>query len=261
MIENFAVLIISHGRASTVVTDLTIRKHGYTGPIYYVIDNEDSQADAYIEKYGDAVRIFDKKAYADLVDEGDNFDNRRCTTHARNACFDIAEALGFEWFLVLDDDYTAFDFRTTAEGNYPRQNLSMGEQLDGVLSAILEFYKSVPALSVAMAQGGDFLGGADSTCSSVRTGRPMRKVMNTFFCATSRRFWFRGRNEDVTTYVAEGFTGSLFITIPLVSITQKQTQTNAGGMSDAYVEAGTYVKSFYSLMNALGKDLDDGRDE
>ena len=233
MIENFVVFIITHGRAGNIATEKALIRHGYTGPIYFVIDNEDKQRPQYEALYGDRVKVFDKKAYADHVDEGDNFDNRRSTTHARNACFDIAEQLGYEWFLVLDDDYIAFDFRTTANGNYPRENLSMRGSLEKAIAAVLEYFQSIPALSIATAQGGDFLGGAES--STAEKAKPIRKVMNTFFCCTNRRFDFRSR---------------LFLTIPLLSVTQKQTQTNAGGMSDAYLESGTYVKSFYSVMYA-----------
>ena len=44
--------------------------------------------------------------------------------------------------------------------------------------------------------------------------------------------------------------GQLIFTIPTVSLKQKQTQSNAGGMSDLYLDSGTYVKSFYSVMYA-----------
>jgi hypothetical protein len=33
-----------------------------------------------------------------------------------------------------------------------------------------------------------------------------------------------------------------------VALQQKQTQTNSGGMTEMYLESGTYVKSFYSVM-------------
>ena len=38
--------------------------------------------------------FFDKKAMADSVDEGNNFDNRKVIVHARNSCFEIAKELG-----------------------------------------------------------------------------------------------------------------------------------------------------------------------
>jgi hypothetical protein len=33
-------------------------------------------------------------------------------------------------------------------------------------------------------------------------------------------------------------------------LVQMQTQSNAGGMTEMYLESGTYVKSFYSVMYA-----------
>ena len=36
----------------------------------------------------------------------------------------------------------------------------------------------------------------------------------------------------------------------MTSIDQKDTQSNAGGLTDIYLEVGTYVKSFYSVMAA-----------
>ena len=42
--------------------------------------------------------------------------------------------------------------------------------------------------------------------------------------------------------------GFLFLTIPILSLIQKQTQSNAGGMTDIYEDRGTYVKSFYTVI-------------
>lgn len=76
-----------------------------------------------------------------------------------------------------------------------------------------------------------------------------RKAMNTFFCKTSRRFQFVGRvNEDVNTYTSLGNKGGLFLTITNTQICQQGTQSQAGGMSEMYLDSGTYVKSFYSVI-------------
>jgi hypothetical protein len=40
----------------------------------------------------------------------------------------------------------------------------------------------------------------------------------------------------------------LFLTIPNISINQQQTQQTEGGMTDVYLEYGTYVKSLFSVM-------------
>lgn len=245
---NFAVFILTHGRPDSVITDKTLRRSGYTGPIWYLIDDEDETATQYRERYGDAVIQFNKRRYADMVDEGDNFDNRRTTTHVRNASFDIAESLGLDWFLLLDDDYLFFEYRTNHEEQYPAKMAKIEAQLDGIVEALLEFVDATSFASVAMAQGGDFLGGFKLLWMS---GSPTiyRKAMNSFLMSPHRRFNFISRlNEDVNTYCTEGMRGTLMGTVPLVSLTQKQTQSQSGGMTEAYKASGTYVKSFSTVM-------------
>jgi hypothetical protein len=76
-----------------------------------------------------------------------------------------------------------------------------------------------------------------------------RKCMNSFFCSTERPFQFIGRiNEDVNTYTHLASKGLIFFTANQFSLTQKQTQSNSGGMTELYLDSGTYVKSFYSIM-------------
>lgn len=57
-------------------------------------------------------------------------------------------------------------------------------------------------------------------------------------------------NEDVNLYTENGIRGELFITVPRIRLEQKQTQANSGGLTDIYLDLGTYVKSFYSVMYA-----------
>lgn len=47
MNENFAVFILSHGRADNIKTIKTLKKQGYTGKIYIIIDDEDEQESLY----------------------------------------------------------------------------------------------------------------------------------------------------------------------------------------------------------------------
>ena len=73
--------------------------------------------------------------------------------------------------------------------------------------------------------------------------------MNSFFCRTDRPFEFYGRiNEDTTAYIVNGNKGKLFFTIANLSLEQLETQSNSGGLTEMYLELGTYVKSFYTVM-------------
>jgi hypothetical protein len=241
--KDFAVFILTHGRPNGVMTHKTLERCGYTGPIYFIVDNEDNTIDEYVKNFGtDHVVVFDKKATADNVDEGNNFDNRKVIIHARNACFDIAEQLGLTYFLQLDDDYYEFDYKFQGT-----KGLVMPKSIDDIFDKTINFYKSTAALSIAFSQTGDFIGGVDNGKGSYRFNK--RKAMNSFFCSIHRRFQFIGQlNEDVNTYTTLGSRGNLFLTIPVLAINQKDTQKQKGGMTDAYVLSGTYVKSFHTVI-------------
>ena len=60
MRSDFCAFILSHGRAENVITYTLLRRCGYTGRIFIVIDNEDSMCDDYKERYGDDVIVFNK---------------------------------------------------------------------------------------------------------------------------------------------------------------------------------------------------------
>jgi hypothetical protein len=247
MMSNFCTFIISHGRPDKVITLKALKRSGYTGPLFIVCDNEDKTVEQYRADFGaEMVLVFDKLHYASLVDNCDNFQNRRTTTHARNACFDFAAQLGFEYFLVLDDDYTEFKHNYDKSGSFKR---SVIRESDMIFDAMFRFLETDERIfSVCFIQGGDLIGGDSSLKKGVFPFRK-RKAMNSFFCKTSRRFWFFSRlNEDVNTYLAMGHRGGIFLSVPEIALNQMQTQATSGGMSEAYLASGTYVKSFYTVM-------------
>jgi len=238
---DFAAFILSHGRPDKIVTLRALKAAGYTGRIFIVIDDLDKARDRYVEQFGDQVLVFDKRAIAKLVDNGDNFGDLRTTTHARNAIFDFAKQLGIKYFVQLDDDYTGFQYRFNERFVYELRAL---RNLDAIFDSMVRFLESSGIDCVCMAQGGEFLQGKDSCTMSAK-----RKAMNSFVCTTDRPFRFLSRlNEDVNTYVSLGARGKIFLTTRQISLNQAQTQATAGGMTDAYLKYGTYVKSFTTVM-------------
>jgi hypothetical protein len=234
--NNFAVFILTHGRPDNVKTYSTLKKCGYTGKIYFIVDNENKSINQYIANFGEeSVKVFDKKVMADSVDEGNNFDNRKVIIHARNACFKIAKEIGVKYFMQLDDDYYYFGYRYDT-------GAKIITNLDVVFEKMLDFYKSVNIKSIAFSQGGDHIGGFSGI-------KLKRKCMNSFICSTDREFQFVGSiNEDVNTYTSLGNRGDIFFTFTNIQLDQKDTQSNNGGMTDEYALSGTYVKSFHSVL-------------
>lgn len=241
--DDFAVIILSHGRADNLVTMATLARGGYDGKCYIILDDEDDQHDLYCDKFGaDRVITFNKEEAEKSFDIMNNFGNRDVVVHARNACFEIAKDLGLKHFLMLDDDYKSFDYRFPKGNQLSHHKVN---SLNALFNYMIEFLEVTQATTVCFAQGGDFIGGL----GGMYFDKLKRKAMNTFFCNVDRKTKFIGYiNEDTTMYVNDGVRGELFLTITDVMVTQAATQANAGGLTGAYLEAGTYVKSFYSVM-------------
>jgi len=234
--DDFAVFILTHGRPDNVITYKTLQKCGYTGKLFFIVDNEDKTVDQYKRNFGeDKVIIFDKKAEADKCDEGNNFDERRTITMARNACFVIAESLGITHFLELDDDYYYFGYRFEI-------GAKKCKSINGAFACILDFYNKTNVTTIALSQGGDHIGGFSGV-------KLKRKAMNSFFCSTLRPFRFIGAmNEDVNTYTTRGSRGDLFLTFTGMQLDQKDTQSQGSGITDMYLRYGTYCKGFTTVM-------------
>ena len=244
MRNNFAVFILTHNRPTKIHTLNTLISQGYTGKYYFILDDEDKTIDEHIKLFGkEHIIVFNKEEVAKTFDICDNFINKNVVVFARNVCFDIAKKLDLDYFLELEDDYVRFEIREEFNNKLLTYKI---EDLDAIFELMIDYLESSNALTIAFAQGGDLIGGLNGNMWQIKM---KRKAMNTFFCKTSRPFTFIGRmNDDVNTYTTLGATGNLFLTIANIDIVQVPTQQVEGGNSEAYLEYGTYLKSFYSVM-------------
>lgn len=250
--NKYVILILSYGRPNSIKTLNTLKRKNCTEDIYIICSKDDVSLSEY-HKNNDNVITFDKKEYINKIDMVDNGGNDKVAIYARYAAYDIAEKLGFEYFIVLDDDYTDFMFRfLKSQGNNSQIKYSYKTvaNIDDVFGKMVEYYaenKQIQALGIS--QGGDFIGGKNSNYSKSISAK--RKVMNVFILSTKRKISFIGRmNADVNTYVSAGMIGNIMIQLNVVSVQQEITQKQKGGLTDIYLEMGTYNKSFYSIIVA-----------
>jgi hypothetical protein len=196
------------------------------------------------EKEEFEVQVFSKQEVLKYTDPMDNKHDMRCAVYARNACFDIAERLGIKYFAEFDDDYTSIPYRWEEEGVLYR---STSANLDEVFEAYLELLEASGSIySLAFGQPGDFIGGVGSRLHQMLY---RRKCMNSWICKTDRRFTFNGTmNDDVNTYTLYGSRGKIFLTFDFMMIDQPETQQVEGGMTDMYLGAGTYQKTWYTIL-------------
>jgi hypothetical protein len=246
--KNIAVFILSHERPDNVITYKTLRNCGYTGKIFIIVDDEDKTLSQYKAKYKDEVIVFSKKDYEQKFDIMDNLDGNKVIVYARNACYDIARELGLDYFFEYEDDYTHFQYRHIDKKVL---KATKPKNLDDILNATIDCLDETNVTTIAFSQGGDHMGGV----RGFNHVSYKRKAMNTFVFKVNQNpaddTLFTGRmNDDVNTYLSQGKIGKLFFQIAEVSVVQLQTQSNAGGNTEAYKAYGTYVKSFYSVMAA-----------
>lgn len=243
--ESFAVFILTHGRADNVITYKTLMKLGYKGPIYFIVDDMDGDLPKYQENFGsENVLVFSKFEAIKDFDPMDNFGVMKSIIYARNQVFKECERLGIRYALQLDDDYTDFMYRFPNEDNTKLLYKNCYD-IGTVFDYMLDFLDESDALTVAFAQGGDFIGGIDGMWNQ----GIKRKAMNSFFTDMEKPFKFVGNiNEDVNTYVSLGHRGEKIFTVTDVMLNQIQTQSSKGGMTELYLDGGTYTKSFYSVM-------------
>jgi hypothetical protein len=247
--NDYCVFIVTNGRPERQITYKTLRMQNYTGKVFFIIDDQDKTATRYKEIYGDSVIIFDKETVAAGVDVGDNRRDLRTVLIARNACHDIAVSLGFKYYIVMDDDYTRFSWIFNYRQEFIPRRPKI-KSLNKAFEIMFDFYITSGLSSLAMFQGGDMIGGAGN--KNAKTIYCHRKCMQTFFCSTDRKInWVSRLNDDVSTYIATQQRGDTrMMSVNLIQVDQGVTQRHAGGMTEEYLDSGTYVKSFYSVMFA-----------
>jgi len=245
--SDFAVLILTYGRANKVTTVKTLLNSGYSGRIILVCDDLDPQLERYKENYGPDVRVFSKADYQGTFDSVDNFGIQASPIYARNAVWDIVKSEGIKYFAVADDDYSGLEYRITPSGDYfPKRVLNA----DDLFAAHVAFLKRSGADVICFAQGGDYIGGKDGR--NVKNGfRVLRKMMNWYFFDADKPVYFTGvLNDDLNSSLTNAIEGKKIFTSTMNSIVQAETQSSKGGITELYLAQGTYVKSFYSVILA-----------
>lgn len=244
--NKFCIFILTFGRPENQITLKTLQRLKVTAPIYLVCSDDDKRLWEYQAIYGDKVVVFNKDEAVKQcnIDLMINSDDKKAIIFARCYVFKIAEKLGFKYFIELDDDYQGF---YVADFNKQSWILNNKINLQKIFQKAIDFYANNKILlGFSLSQGGDFIGGIPKEKQRIK-----RKAMNSFFCDTARPLNFKGLiNEDVNYYVGDGAKFGITMQIHNIKLNQQETQKNKGGMTNIYVDNGTYFKSLYSVLVA-----------
>ena len=242
------VFVISYRRANKVKTWSMLRRFHYTGDKFVVAARDDPELEEYRRLFRDDLIEYNRELVdCDYCDNLPRDNTYPSPLAVRNVLWDVAAELGWTHFLVLDDDYShilgSLAWRVAShERSLVASLQKFPNYLDRLFAIFWDFLDDCPnVMCVCMAQTGEV------------ANNEFRKVMQTFFLRTDRRFDFVGRgNDDVSTYYVHGLRGKLFLQNYTCVVKQMMTQTNPGGLTDYYRIFGTYAKSFYTFMQWPG---------
>ena len=242
MRDDFAVFILSHGRADCLTTVTAIQNSGYSGKWFILIDDLDDQKEKYISNFGDHVIVFDKKLWAEKTDTITSTGDLRSVVFARNACQSIAKEMGLSFFAEFDDDLMFFQIRWDNSGKLSGQRV---RNLDEVFEAMIEFQQISGAVSIGFANTGGFLGGVKG---NFKKGL-QRSIHQAFILRTDMPIEFKGLlNEDVNATEIANFTGKLAFEICFLTEEAPVCSSNSGGLNDLYKANDEYVRAFYTII-------------
>ena len=243
MTEKFAIFITTHGRADNQITLNTFKELGYTGDWYLVLDNTDDQIDAYIENYGsEHIIVFDKFYFIEHTDVCQSVPQPKAVVFARNAVEFIAPTLGYQYFMIVDDDVTNLRLRYPQDGSLKSARLT--SCIDQILECVVQYMASTEIACATFGFTNTYRGGVASVEKFTSRNRMCAELFIRNGAIPVN--WRANFVEDLITSIDVGIRGDVCLQfIPIQLELCMNEGALPGGMSDAYNETGRF--KFYSM--------------
>lgn len=243
MRDDFAVFITTHKRPNNQTTLEWLRKNGYTGKYYLVIDDTDQTAPEYFEKYGrDKVLVFDKLKYWRELDTLCNKQHLAAVLYARQYVEDAAAQMGLTAFLVIDDDVTDIVARVMKNGKLERHIIT---DADRFINAYLDFLLCGNFASICPGTQNLYI-----AYDKVLQKFP-RKGSNAFFRNVQIPIkWKASMNEDIITCIENNKVGIMMCTATPICVETQDggSGKRKGGMQLTYDAMSSFERAFYAVI-------------
>lgn len=244
MRNDFAIFILTHGRPNNQDTLTTLRKSGYTGKIYLVVDDLDDTLIEYQRQYDD-VLVFDKMKYVKDAETGLSQPYIKFALFARNAIEDMAKDLGLSYFAMADDDLTKFRLRYP-DGDKLRSLVIT--DMDRLLETYVEFMEESDIATTSFASHLNFIGGVKTMPDS--DSPKLRMCFNFYLRSVKHKVkWLSNICHDRITSIMFGRKGQIWLQVPFVQYDMRELYgINSGGNSDTYRKISDFHRSFFPVM-------------
>lgn len=246
MRDDFAVFILTHGRAKEQKTLKTLLNTGYTGKYYLVVDNLDKQQEEYSRIYGEHVIVFDKLNAYEITDTFHNEKILKAVVFPRNMIFEMARQRGIQYFAMCDDDISRIEYKNENDGKM--RTTKVTKNINRILEAYVHFSETSKLTVLGFCESGVFIGGVNQIVKNGYTP----SIGKFMIFRTQDEVKYRGLYyEDNIASLDIPLQGRISLSPTMISITsQVDVKKSArGGMHETYDKtAECYVCSFMVLM-------------
>ena len=243
--KRFAIFILTNGRPNNQHT-LEFLKKSFNGDVFLLCDNEDSTLKEYQKNYGKNVVVFDKNEWVLKSDPMDNFQSKKSVLYARNAVFEIAKDMGYDYFAMVDDDITQLSFRYEKDGKLVGKPV---HNFDRVISNALDFMDGTKTDFFSFGTDKIYIGGSSNSQFKKKI---IDKVYNFIICRTGCKHFYKGiMNEDEIHNILSMSVGTLVKSSTIIQMQMKPVgRDSIGGNAETYNENGyySYVRNFYPVI-------------
>lgn len=232
---NFAIFICTHGRPNKQVTYDVLRNAGYTGKIYFVVDDEDDTVNELKHNFSSEDNLdliqFNKQYYIDTVDKGTNEDQRKCILYAKCFCEDKAKELKLDAFAMADDDMPSFRYRYIENNSLKSQRIHT--TFDGIVDGYVDFMIKGDLSAVGFGFAQFYFTGTKSFSPE---NAEKYRIPYTFVFRNPKHTvnWMSWFGEDIVTAVYHNKIGHKMLAVPFVQQDIVSIGQEDGGMKDVY---------------------------
>ncbi len=240
MRDDFAIFICTHGRPDAQLTLKTLRKCGYSGKIYLILDDTDVTIQKYIDNYdAEDIIVFDKNYYINTCkDIGDNCGHYKCILYAKNVVEDIAQDLNLTAFMLIDDDITNFRYRYIDNDKLKSMPVI---NLDDVLTAYIRYMLESDIKCIGFCGASHYFAGTSVYDEEKITNN--RFPYQVYLRNTKYKIdWISWYGEDDITMLQDECLGSFWFNLPFVQYdcVMVGDKTKIGGMVDEYINNSSF---------------------
>ena len=242
--RKFAIFILTHGRPHNQLTLETLRRLGYTGKIYLVVDDQDETFSEYMETYKD-VAWFNKDVFIGRTETGLSSPEPNFAVFARNAIENIALCNGYDAFMMLDDDIT--NIRVRVPDNGVLKSYSPKGCLDEIIDLCVEYVITKKVACMGLGFCNLYIGGVDNF---EKENPRQRLCAEAFIRNTDYEVkWRLNMVEDLITSVDGAIKNQVwFQFLPLQVDIRMSEGVVDGGNSDVYRKLGKFKVNFMPII-------------